>query len=110
MANIERTAELCPNPGQPQDAGEKPGPATIEAPEGVEIDIVVYLHSDYEDLDVAVGLHGLPALAPFKPTFNWSALLGSAGAALKDLADDWRVMSRAEIAAYKLRQREFGDG
>lgn len=110
MANIERTAELCPDPGQPQDAAPKSAPSPIEAPDGVEIDLVVYLHSEAEDLDVTVGLHGIEALRPFSDPFDPLALLGRQGVSLRDLADDWRVMSRAEIAAYKLRQREFGDG
>lgn len=110
MSDIERTAELCPNPGQPQDASAKPQPAPIKAPDGVEIDLVVYLHSDAEEIDVAIGLRGMTGLKPFDPAFDWSALVGSAVSSLRELADDWRVMSRAEIAAYKRSQGELGDG
>lgn len=110
MSDIEREAELCPNPPAPQADAPAADRAVIEAPEGVEIDLVVYLHSDAEGYDLTVAVRGLIGLAAFLPTFDPLALIGKAAGQLSHLASDWRVMTREEIATYKRGQDEMGDG
>lgn len=74
--------------------------AIIRAPEGVEIDLVVYLVSDSTGLELRVGIRGLPILSDFKPEFDPVQLARHDVGLPLDITD-WRVMTRDEIRPYK---------
>lgn len=73
--------------------------APIQCPEGVEIDLVMYLTSPSTGLQVVVGLRGMNAIAPFSEAPDPREIAQSH--ILPGLADDWRLMTREEISAYK---------
>jgi hypothetical protein len=68
----------------------------IEAPEGVEFNIVIYLTSDLTGIDITVSLQGLCEMASLKEV----DVVGLCGA-LPPLASDWRIMTREEIKEFK---------
>lgn len=78
--------------------------ATIHAPEGIEIDILVYLTSDETGIDVVGRIGGMTALPEFTGNASPDGLVKALGP--HTLANDWRLMSREEIANYKRRERE----
>jgi len=79
----------------------------IHAPEGVEIDLAFYLTSDATGLEMVARIGGLPALTTFDGKTDANALAEKLS--IQSLANDWRLMSRAEIADYKRREREGDD-
>jgi hypothetical protein len=79
-------------------------------PEGCEAKIEFYLASDKADAEVVVGLGGLTAFPDLtghdpEPLKLVQSVAASVSADLLTIADDWRFMSRAEIADYKARQK-----
>jgi hypothetical protein len=77
----------------------------IELPEGVEVDLRVYLVGsvDGEDVEVALTVGGLPRLSDqMLPCVAVDTIIKAYD--LDDLGAGWRVMTRAEIADYKRRK------
>lgn len=82
----------------------------IALPEGVELDLKVYVVGmvGSVETEVMITLGGLPAFADdIKETVELTRIVKSQG--LDELGTGWRVMSRAEITDYKQRQREAED-
>lgn len=79
----------------------------IQAPEGVEIGLSFYFTSEETGLEVVGNMSGLPALTSFDGQADAAKLAEHFG--LNSFADDWRLMTRAEIADYKRREREGED-
>ncbi|GJD41288.1 hypothetical protein [Methylobacterium bullatum] len=78
-------------------------------PEGCECRLDFYLVSDTADVEVVVGLGGMTKVPQVEGVDKILAVvrsLGVATAPLEGMADDWRLMNRAEIADYKRRQEE----
>lgn len=75
--------------------------ATFKLPEGVEVELKFYLTSDKLDANVVIRLGGMTSFAD-----SWADVVVDVNKIatanmLDKLADDWRVMSREEIAQYK---------
>ncbi|MGU3384453.1 hypothetical protein ACLBYG_08095 [Methylobacterium sp. D53M] len=79
-------------------------------PEGCECRLDFYLTSDSNGMEIKVGIGGLPIIPSFKDqapdALKLIASLGAAVEPLANLAQDWRFMTRAEIADYKSREEE----
>jgi hypothetical protein len=77
------------------------------APEGVEFDMHVYIHSPKAGASTRLAFPGNRLRPPPSVEVNVRELIDSLGpqAAIKlwAIASDWRVMTRPEIQAYKLR-------
>jgi hypothetical protein len=81
--------------------------SVIKMPEGVELDLKVYLAGeiDGEEVEIVLTVGGLPAFADsVLERADLAHLVDSQG--LDKLGSGWRVMSRAEITDYKARERE----
>lgn len=79
----------------------------VRMPEGVELDLKVYLAGliEGEEVEIVVTVGGLPAFTDnVLEHVNLDHLVETQG--LADLGTGWRVMTRAEIADYKARERE----
>ena len=79
-------------------------------PEGCEAKIEFYLSSDKAEAEIVVGLGGLTAFPDLtghdpEPLKLVQSVAASVSADLLTIADDWRFMTRAEIANYKTRQK-----
>lgn len=76
---------------------------------GVEYALSIYGVSDKTGLEFVVTLERLPFIAPImKETQDFYALAEAAnpgmGAKLRDMADDFRSMTREEITDYRARE------
>lgn len=74
-------------------------------PEGVEVTYTIYITSDSTELNAAVKINMRRNLE-FKKEIKPTELLSSFGHNISDAADDWRFMTRDEIAQYKLEEEE----
>jgi hypothetical protein len=70
------------------------------APEGVSIDIQLYLTSDKTHLNTRITIEGALQLAAGEHVSEEAQKVFQEPNLAK-LADDWRLMTRAEIAAYQ---------
>lgn len=80
-------------------------------PDGVELGLDFYVVSDEAGIETVFSVKGLPAAPDWfqTPTLDPLKILSSIGqpiATFESIADDWRMMTRPEIADYKRRQRE----
>lgn len=74
-------------------------------PEGVEIDIITYVYSPSTDAEVRLRVGGFTSISEdFAKEVDITAL--KEFELLKEIATDWRVMTREEISDYKRRERE----
>jgi hypothetical protein len=72
----------------------------VVAPEGLEFDLVVYLKATNVDgVHAVLRISGLPVLPELHAAIDAPGLT-----AKLPLGFDWRVMTRAEIAAFKARE------
>jgi hypothetical protein len=81
-------------------------------PDGCECRLDFYLTSDSTGLEVKLGLGGMTSIPDTiepAPAMKLVQSLGVAVAPLEEMADDWRFMSRAEIAEYKQQEQEDED-
>jgi hypothetical protein len=69
----------------------------IKAPEGVEIGFRVFLRSDSSELAAVIALDGRTTMREFNDV-DVAGLINSFGRPDYMLLDDWRVMTRKEIA------------
>lgn len=79
----------------------------IKLPEGVEVDLKVYLVGMIEEneVEIALTLGGMPAISDSVHEYlDLQSIIASQN--LLDLGTDWRVMTRPEISDYKKRQTE----
>lgn len=79
--------------------------ALIELPDGVEVDLKVFLVgvSDGEEVEIAVTVGGLPRLSDdMLPVVDVDRIVQAYNLAL--FGAEWRTMTRAEISDYKRRQ------
>ena len=79
----------------------------IKMPEGVELDLKVYLVGMVEDLEVEIVLTvgGLPAFSDdILKQVDLPRIIKSNN--LDDMGTGWRIMNREQIADYKARERE----
>jgi hypothetical protein len=76
----------------------------IKVPDGIEIDLIMYLTSDSTGANVRYALRGMRALTPFLDKPDASVLATQAG--LISMATDWRMMTINEIEEYKLDEDE----
>ena len=79
----------------------------IKMPEGVELDLKVYLVGMVEDLEVEIVLTvgGLPAFSDdILKQVDLPRIIKSNN--LDDMGSGWRIMNREQIADYKARERE----
>lgn len=79
----------------------------MKCPEGVELDLICYLTSDKTGLNVKISVKGLPAITSFKTVADAASLATAQG--LTKFADDWRMMTRAEIKTYKEEEDQEDD-
>lgn len=80
---------------------------TFRMPEGVELDLKVYLIGVVEQVETEIVLTvgGLPAFADsVNETLELHRIIDAYN--LNELGTDWRVMSRDEIADFKRRESE----
>jgi len=70
-------------------------------PEGVELSVQFYVKSDTEGHEAVVNLKGIKAL-PSLEEIDTALILKD----LPPLADDWRMMTSDEIAAYKASEKD----
>jgi hypothetical protein len=72
-------------------------------PEGLEVSLLVFPRSDKLDADCRLALSGMKAFAAPLPTLDIPLLVKGA-----NLPEDgeWRLMTNAEIVAYKKEHRE----
>ena len=86
-------------------AGPLKYPVVYATPEGIDMDVHTYFISDKVGLQTHITLAGVQALAdPVNMLFE-------IGKMMKDphftkLADDWRLMTWAEVGAYRKGERE----
>jgi len=77
------------------------------APEGVEFDMHVYIHSPKADASTRLAFPGNVLRPPPSVPVNVRELIETLAPAAQGrlfaIANDWRVMTRAEIQGYKLR-------
>jgi hypothetical protein len=78
--------------------------ALIKCPEGIELDLVMFLTSPSTGINIQLALRGLPAITPFSAEPDVEGLVRQYK--LAKLAPDWRFMTRAEVAAYKAEEDE----
>jgi len=85
--------------------------SVFRMPEGVELDLKVYLIGNVtgQETEIVLTVGGLPA---FSDSVNESLELDHIVKSYKldELGDSWRVMTRAEIADYRKRQDEDEQG
>jgi hypothetical protein len=72
-------------------------------PEGVEASLQVFLRSDKLDMDCRLTLSGMKSFVPPREDVNVPLLVKNAKLTA---AEDWRLMTNAEIVAYK---KEHGE-
>ena len=78
----------------------------IKMPEGVELDLKIYLVGQVEDeeMEIVLTLGGMPAFSDdVHKCVELSHIIKSYK--LNDLGSDWRVMTRDEIKDYKAKAR-----
>lgn len=73
----------------------------INAPEGVEFNIITYMTSDSTGLDVAIGLKSMKKMVELAEKVDTVALALAHNLTNSMGVNDWRVMTRDEIAQYK---------
>lgn len=79
----------------------------IKMPEGVEIDLKVYLMGVIEgvETEIVMTVGGLPAFSDdVLDQVDLPRIVKSNN--LDDLGTDWRIMTRGEISDFKARERE----
>lgn len=82
-----------------------------ELPEGVVATLDFYITSDSSGLEAVMSIKGLTVVPDFRLTPDLDALVlikaaGGVVETLREIADDWRMMTRAEVGDYNRRKRE----
>jgi hypothetical protein len=76
----------------------------LRMPEGVTLSVNAYLRSDKQEIDVKVCTNGLVALTE-EQVSNFTAEKFVAYQKLDVVADDWRMMTVAEINQYMMEEK-----
>jgi len=86
-------------------AGELKHASVLTLPEGTDVDINVYVSSEEAGLETRVSIRGVTRMARAEDIATEVGKIMTSPD-LTGLANDWRLMTRGEIADYRKRQRE----
>ena len=90
-------------------AGAMKHPVAVELPEGVDADVHVYLTSGSANLNTRVSICGVVQIAGPDGILEETAKMLTVPE-LTALAQDWRLMTRPEVLAYRKQQQEEDRG
>jgi hypothetical protein len=85
--------------------GPIPHPIAYKLPEGVDADLYLYFVSDKTGMECRVAVAGVTMFAS-PDNLALEARKSLEEPQMRDYANDWRFMSRAEVLDYRKRLRE----
>ena len=80
-------------------------PVAVELPDGVDADVHIYLNSESAGVWTRISVKGVRQMAGAEGILEEARKMEQAPQLL-EIAQDWRLMTGAEVNAYRVNERE----